>query len=347
MQMTRYPHWGAHSGIHQFASRLDPGAFAYELHKAHDGDDDFRLGSWRMRERLRPLVQRRGMGWYKLSDLVGEARALKACALGRTDIVHFLDGEHGGQYLPAWLAAAPWSRARTVITYHQPPELMPGLVNPRIAARFDKVVLVSPTQRAWFEGVVRPERIVTILHGIDTGFFRPGPGAASAGAFRCVAVGHWLRDWTTIRAAAESLLSRPDIEFHIVTDRETGLEQLGNVHFHRNVDDAALVGLYQACGALFLPLTHSTANNAILEAMACGLPVISTDMESVRTYVGEGAAILLQPGDVEGAVQAIERLSADAALRARLGAGARARAEDLSWERIAAQYGALYAELAG
>jgi len=57
------------------------------------------------------------------------------------------------------------------------------------------------------------------------------------------------------------------------------------------------------------------------------------------------AAILLDPGDAEGAVRAIEQLSQDAPLRARLAAAARARAEELSWERIADQYAALYAEL--
>ena len=343
LESTRYPHWGRYSGIGQFASRLDPARFRYKVHTASDSDDDLPLPIPSLRRRLRERVQRGGMEWYKLSDLAAELRAFGACLSGRADIIHFLDGEHSGQYLPQWLGER--RRVKLVASYHQPADLLPDLVPQAVAARFDRVVVVSPAQRAFFEAFMPAERIVTILHGIDTDFFAPLGQRSSDGIFRCVTSGHWLRDWPTILRVAERLRDRPDIEFQIVTNRETGLEHLPNVRFHQNVSDEQLRLIYQGSDALFLPLTESTANNTLLEGIACGLPVIATDLPSVRAYVSDRCAMLPPAGDVDALVAAIERLKSEEGLRSAMGAAARSRAEQLSWARISREYEDLYLRL--
>ena len=63
------------------------------------------------------------MPWYKLSDLNAEIAALRQCISRRVDIVHFLDGEHSGQFLPHLVKVAGLSAVRTVATFHQPPEM--------------------------------------------------------------------------------------------------------------------------------------------------------------------------------------------------------------------------------
>lgn len=343
LECTRYPHWGRHSGIGQFAPRLDPARFRYKVHAASDSDDDLPLPIPGLRARLRERVQRGGMGWYKLSDLAAELRAFGACLSGRADIVHFLDGEHSGQYLPQWLGKK--HRIKLVASYHQPADLLPELVPQAVAARFDRIVVVSPAQRPYFEAFMPAERIVTILHGIDTDFFAPGPQRSSDGVFRCITSGHWLRDWPTIVRVAEQLRDRSDIEFHIVTNRETGLEHLPNARFHRNVSDEQLRLIYQGSDALFLPLTESTANNTLLEGIACGLPAIATDLPSVRAYVSDRCAMLCAAGDADALVTAIERLKSDVTLRSAMSAAARSRAEELSWARISREYENLYQSL--
>ena len=343
LECTRYPHWGRYSGIGQFASRLDPARFRYKIHAASDSDDDLPLPIPSLRRRLRERVQRGGMTWYKLSDFAAELRAFGACLSGQADIVHFLDGEHSGQYLPQWLEKR--RRVKLVASYHQPADLLPDLVPQAVAARFDRVVVVSPAQRAYFEAFMPAERIVTILHGIDTDFFAPARPRSSDGIFRCVTAGHWLRDWPTILRVAERLRDRSDIEFHIVTNRETGLEHLPHVRFHQNVSDEQLRLIYQRSDALFLPLTESTANNTLLEGIACGLPVIATDLPSVRAYVSDRCAMLPAMGDVDALVPAIERLKSEEALRSAMGAASRSRAEQLSWAQIGREYQDLYLRL--
>jgi hypothetical protein len=113
---------------------------------------------------------------YNLSDLNAEVLALAACIARRTDIVHFLEGESSLFFLPRLVRLARLSKIRTVVTFHQAPQIACGLVNEDVLRSVDQVVLVSPSQ-------VRKE----------------------TGRFRCLTVGHWLREWNVLREVACSL----------------------------------------------------------------------------------------------------------------------------------------------
>ena len=341
---TRYPHWGRHSGITQFVQHLDASRFEVSLTPVSDGDDDLPLPFPPLRRWLRRRVQRRGMAWYKLSDLAAELRALPGCLTGATDLVHVLDGEHGTQFLPAWLGG-PARRTRLIATYHQPPSVAEDLLDPGVLGRLDRITVMAPSQRPFFVRYLAAERVRTILHGIDTDFFVPGvPRSARDGVFRCVTVGHWLRDWDSFVGTARALAGSADIAFEVVTDRPTGAEGLRNVTVHQGLDDAALRAVYQQADLLFLPLVNSTANNALLEGIACGLPAVSTDLAAVRAYLPDGEAVLTARGDVRGYAEAILRLRDDAPARREMAGRARARAEILSWRHVARAYEELYAE---
>jgi glycosyltransferase involved in cell wall biosynthesis len=337
---TRYPHWGRHSGIHQFLRHLDPRQFDVEERLAADGDDDFPLRSPAVRRGVRGLIQD-GMPWYKLSDLDAEMRALARCWRGRIDVVHYLDGEHSARFLPGLRPR----RAGVVATFHQPPELLGELLSENALRRIDRVTVVSPVQADWFARRLGPGRVSVILHGIDTDFFRPG-AEKNDPIFRCVTVGHHLRDFAAIRKVAERLADRP-VEFHVITGRETGLEDLPNVRRHRQVDDDRLLALYQRADALLLPVRQSTANNALLEGIACGLPVISSRLPSISAYVPGDEAILIENNDPEALAEAVLHLQSDREIARGMGRRARRRAEELSWPNLAPRYAEVYSEVAG
>jgi glycosyltransferase involved in cell wall biosynthesis len=342
---TRYPHWGAHTGFRQMCRYLSPASVDLSLQPVSDGDADWPLPENPLNQHVRRYVNRRGMVWYKLSDLAAEIAATPAALTNAVDIIHFVDAEHTGQYLPGWIKRWRRSRVKTIGTFHQPPELLPGLVNPDIVASLDRVVVVSPSQIPYFRAFLPADRVLTILYGIDVEFFRPPEVRITDGVFRCITVGHWMRDWRAIRAVAEAFRPRQHMEFHIVTNRVTGLEGLPNVHRHQNVDDEGLRGLYQQADVLFLPLENATANNSLLEAIACGLPVVSTRIESVLAYVDETMADLVAGNEPEALVAAICRLHDDPDRRAKMGAAARARAEALAWSRLAVEWEGVYATL--
>jgi glycosyltransferase involved in cell wall biosynthesis len=344
---TCYPHWGRYTGMHQFLRFLPADRYEIDESMVNDGDEDFPITSKAVRNPLRRIVQRKGMTWYRLSDLAAETRATLLAVGGRIDLLHYLDGEHSAQYFPRLRRALALGRTRVVASFHQPADLLPTLVRSDVVARLDGVTLVSPTQRPFFEPILPPERIAVILHGIDTDFFRPGGVRPADGVFRCITVGHYLRDYQAIGRVAESMVSDPSVRFIVVSARDTGLERMTNVEHQRGVGDESLLRLYQSADALLLPLTASTANNALLEGIACGLPVISTALASVRTYLPGEEAILVERNEPDLLIPAIHSLRDDPAERSRRSILARRRAEELAWPRIAPQFDQLYQRLVG
>ncbi len=97
------------------------------------------------------------------------------------------------------------------------------------------------------------------------------------------------------------------------------------------------------------PSHYEPASLVLLEAMATGLPVMTTPGVGNAVFVVDGANgfVLRDRDDLEGAVRALQLLRDDAALRARLGRAARATAATLDWTRMGRQYEELYAGLAG
>ncbi|WP_333835363.1 glycosyltransferase family 4 protein, partial [Rubrimonas sp.] len=290
---TRFPHWGGRSGYVRLVEALDPTRFRTHLHGASDSDADFPAWLAPVRPALRRMIAGRGMPWYKLSDFAAEARAFLDCLRGGADIVHFLDGEHAPMFLPGALRRAGLRGRRVVASFHQPPDLLRTIVSPNVVRRLDGIMLVSPSQQALVESWARADRMRVLLHGVDDGFFHVRSGPREDGPLRCVTVGHWLRDWNLFAAVAAAL---PALRFDVVTG--SAVSELSNVRVHSGLSDEALAALYRQADILFLPLTESTANNALLEGMASGLPIVSTDLAGVRAYVGDCGAFLAPPGGV-------------------------------------------------
>lgn len=122
------------------------------------------------------------------------------------------------------------------------------------------------------------------------------------------------------------------------------------VRFVGAVPDEQVVALYHACDALVLPsVTRAEAFGMVqLEAMACGKPVISTDLPSGVPWVNQHgeSGLVVPPGDVEGLGAGLQTLFADSARRAALGAGARRRVErEFSDDRMAQRTVSIYREI--
>ncbi len=348
---TQRPHWGKYSGINQFLNYIDHDKYQVDIYIASDNDEDFPIRNKAVRNWLRHFVQRKGMHYYKLSDLTAEIKALRKCWQKKVDIVHYMDGEHSAQYLP-WLCKLPRKiRPKIVATYHQPPELLDSLTCKKVISMLDHVTVVSHEQIPYFQGLLPSDKITVILHGINVDFFRPRNTPKTGGVFRCITVGHWLRDFKAIREVAKKLVEYKNIEFHVVTSeltgpRQTGLEGLTNVILYRNtLDDAGLLEQYQQADILFLPLLQSTANNALLEGIACGLPVISTLLPSVKAYLPGKEAILIKDNDPKQFIDVISDLFRNSDNCRNMAQEARKRAEELDWRNIAPQYEAVYSKL--
>ena len=97
---------------------------------------------------------------------------------------------------------------------------------------------------------------------------------------------------------------------------------------------------------LYVMASHEEgSSNALLEAMAAGLPIVATDVGGNRESLGEGlAGILVPPHDPQALALAINQLLADGAARARLAANARARALEYGVAEMVDAHIALYSD---
>jgi glycosyltransferase involved in cell wall biosynthesis len=107
----------------------------------------------------------------------------------------------------------------------------------------------------------------------------------------------------------------------------------GRVAWLGHVDDAQLAGLMAECSAFCLPSLFDSFPLGVLEAMACGAPVVVSDRGGMPALVGD-AALVVEPTPASIAA-GLERVLTEPELTARLRAAGRARAETMTWDRTA------------
>ncbi len=344
---TNYPHWGEHSGFHQFVRHLDPKKYRVTLQTVSESHADFSVRNRVVQNAVLKFIQRGNMKWYKLSDLTAEIRLMRQClSADPPDIIHYLDGEHSARYLPMLKKTFSMKKPKMAVTYHQPPGIIDDLIDVRIIESLDVIHVVSPDQAEYFSRFVHPDRIKMILHGIDADFFQPENAVSPSDRFTCLTVGHYLRDFDLLERICKRLSHRPDILFNVVSPQFKGLQELPNVGIHAGISDDALRRLYRQSDLLLLPMHHATANNALLEGIACGLPVVATLLPGLKAYVPGQEAILVKENSVEEFVKVLLQVVQDPECRQKMAAAARARALELDWRRVTPLFEAMYDKLA-
>jgi len=118
----------------------------------------------------------------------------------------------------------------------------------------------------------------------------------------------------------------------------------GRVHFIGFVDDADLPTLYSAATLFALPSLYEGFGLPLLEAMACGVPVLTSNVSSLPEVVGE-TAVQLPPAQENVWTQAMLNLLTDPALRTRMIASGYRQARHFSWDKSAQQLLQIYRQL--
>ena len=100
------------------------------------------------------------------------------------------------------------------------------------------------------------------------------------------------------------------------------------------VTDTQLVTLYRDAVALVYPSRYEGFGLPVLEAMACGTPVVASRAASIPEVLGD-AGVLLDPDDGPGWTAAITRMTEDESMREQMRAAGLARAREFTWARTA------------
>lgn len=126
------------------------------------------------------------------------------------------------------------------------------------------------------------------------------------------------------------------------TVRSLGLGE--TVHFAGFVDDDDLPAVYSGASLFVFASLYEGFGLPLLEAMACGVPVITSNVSAMPEVAG-GAAVLVDPRDVDGLAAAMARVLRDDRLRDRLRGAGIARAGQFPWEATARRTLDAYASL--
>jgi len=117
------------------------------------------------------------------------------------------------------------------------------------------------------------------------------------------------------------------------------------VHFTGALDRAGVADLYRAADLMLNPSRVDNMPNALLEALAAGLPVVTTNVGGIPYMVSDGqTALLCPPEDDRAMADAALRLLADPALARGLADAGRTEAERYAWSRVRETLLSLYRE---
>lgn len=188
--------------------------------------------------------------------------------------------------------------------------------------RADRVIAVSRGLREKMIALgVRSDRISVVNNGVDMRAFHPAakPGRSTA-VRRILYVGRFIREKgleVLLRAAALLTTSREDLEFVLVGgNRERRDSQpfetlaadlgiAGSVRFVDAVPISEVPTWLRGADVFVLPSFSEGFPLSLIEAMACGVPVVSTTCGGPQEIVSEETGLLVRPGDPEALADAI------------------------------------------
>jgi glycosyltransferase involved in cell wall biosynthesis len=319
-------------------------------HAGYDGLARYAAGTLRARPIPRLVLPKRfmsrlagGVLAYDWESLATELRAGADLLAHRGCTYHVLYGEKTYQYLGLLEGVR---RNRVVATFHLPIRAHRQVLrSERHLRRLSAVVCVGRNQMDYFASVVGAERTFFVPHGVDAAHFLPPEDFAARAADRYLFVGEHLRDCVTLRGALTRIAAAlPHTRCVAVTGNAevSRYDTDAGVLRRPDVPEAELLRLYRSSALLLLPLVDTVASNTVLEALACGLPIVTTDVGAIRDYVTPECAILVPPGDAAALAAAAVALLNDPARRRAMALAARRQALAFAWPEIVRQLRVVY-----
>lgn len=352
-------------------SHPDPHAMGIDLRILNWGRE---LTPERWRQQFAPSVQPHHLATWLNRQLLRPLR--QACS--RADVIHY-----PFHYLPSdWTSGA----GAKIITVHGASAFSQALWEPergngikrglhRGIDRLAKIITVSEwSKKEIVEYFGLPsEKVVVIPNGVELERFRPLQTPADKQL-----LDNWLNRvlnikapyllhvgpseprknvLTLVRAFAE-LKQRCRIPHMLVLAGAHGrhatavaqeIERQGIANAvvkTGSVDDAALVNLYNGADLLIFPSLYEGFGIPVLEAMACGTPVVTANVTALPEIVGDAALLVDDPTDSAALAHLCEKVLGDAGLQARLRESGLAHVQSYSWVRSAAMHLTLYKEIA-
>lgn len=284
-------------------------------------------------------------------------------ASGRSDVVHVMANSGWSWHLFA--APAVWiarMRGVPVVVNYRGGEAGEFLERSHAVVRAtmqraSRLIVPSGFLEQIFGRHGMPAQVVPNI--VDLRRFRPADGPARSGLHLVVArnLEALYDNQTALRALQRVRQLRPDAHMTIAGTgpekarlvalaQELGLAEF--VQFAGRLDPDAMAALYRRADVTLNPSLADNMPNSVLEALASGVPVVSTDVGGVPFMVRhEQQALLVPPGDPEAMAAAVLRLANDPALRQRLVSAGLSEVQRYTWDQVAPLLLAVYRSAIG
>jgi glycosyltransferase involved in cell wall biosynthesis len=300
--------------------------------------------AWRL---AGPGLRSRLWSLFYFSEALILRRHCRRRGIEHIHAVQFADAAGDVALLAAAPSPADEGRRRVSIAIHGPGEFSEvtryGLREKVRGAEL--VAAVSEFTRSQLMALVEErhaDRIRVVHMGVDTGRYTPGEGSGRSGSgVRVLCVARLVRHKghaTLLRALAALAGDGLQLEATLVGDGpERGeLERLaaelgigGQVRFAGPMGQDELPAVYRDHDVFCLPTLSEAVGVVNMEAMACGLPVVSSELMGVPELIEDGAnGLLVTPGREGELAAALRRLAEDPRMRARMGEAGRVTVEE-------------------
>lgn len=279
----------------------------------------------------------------------------------RIDLVHILYGEEYLRFSPYLYRNIP-----VVASFHQPPdrllfEIQHGGTSGRIyrlthsitRGRFkhlDAAIVLEEAQKEVLLNFMPESKIHVIYHGVDTDYFRPNSDSKVVDSIPFViTTGEWQRDWILyLKVIAKAAEKGFPWKFKLVNRHLSDeiLQQLSvyhNFEYVENASDQELLQLYQFAKVMFLPLKSGAGNNAVMESLSTGCPIVTTNVFH-KSYQIKGDFIKFYPADqVTGILAGLRSfIDTDPKIQSDIAAAARKKMLTYDWASIAKETHLVY-----
>lgn len=227
-------------------------------------------------------------------------------------------------------------KVRLIGLAHMVPELISKQYNSKEIVdnihALDKLYVFGNSLKNYFISQGVQKDITVVHHYVDTDYYTK-PLREDTSNLSVICMGNMQRDYKHLY---DIIYKCPTVNFIICSGKNNIKDQfecLKNVQIIGFVEEHELKELMQKADASLNVMKDTIGSNVIVTSLACGLPVIASDVGSIRDYVDDGLSGFLFNSDDE-AVEIIKKLSENKSLIKSIGSNARKKAEQISLNKF-------------
>jgi len=333
----RWAHHTPSGGYDKICKELDfPSVFVHKKMYAEY------YNTIRRRFKRHLLPSSRFVNSYGLQDLLGEMNVFYKARKFGYSLVHSIYAEDQLNLLLDYRNKLP---AALVGSFHLPYEsdFIQKVVGSGFQKRFmniDAAMVVSRSMIGDCEDWLGKGNVFFVPHGIDTTTFQPINGLSEKFNENCLnvlSVGIHGRDWDTVMEVSSHFIENPNIKFSAIIPGKIRYWFKNNpeIQLYSEIPEKELIEKYQAADILLIPLKFATANNSLLESIACGTPVISTNTGGIPDYLSDSSGWMFNNGDTNSIVKLLKALIDDKSCLRDKSVIARKESLQFDWQNVA------------